>query len=293
MANRRSAGEIVFDSANICLLIFLSAITLYPLLFVLFSSISDPKLLVSERGLLIWPAGFSLKAYRAVIDNPMIGVGYMNTLLYVTIGTVLNMVITSFAAYALSRKDVLWRNPIMFMIVFTMFFSGGLIPTFILIQDLGMMDTRWALILPGAMSAFNMIVMYTSFQALPAALEESAKLEGAHDFTILFRIVLPISLPIVAVMILFYGVAHWNSWFPASIYLRNRDLFPLQLVLRDILIANDTQRMLVGARGSDQSYISDTIKYATIMMATVPILALYPFLQKYFVKGVLVGSIKG
>lgn len=262
-------------------------------MFVLFSSISDPKLLVSERGLLIWPAGFSLKAYRAVIDNPMIGVGYMNTLLYVTIGTVLNMVITSFAAYALSRKDVLWRNPIMFMIVFTMFFSGGLIPTFILIQDLGMMDTRWALILPGAMSAFNMIVMYTSFQALPAALEESAKLEGAHDFTILFRIVLPISLPIVAVMILFYGVAHWNSWFPASIYLRNRDLFPLQLVLRDILIANDTQRMLVGARGSDQSYISDTIKYATIMMATVPILALYPFLQKYFVKGVLVGSIKG
>jgi putative aldouronate transport system permease protein len=200
---------------------------------------------------------------------------------------------TSFGAYALSRQHVMWKNPVMFLIVFTMFFSGGLIPTYLLIQDLGMLNTRWALIIPSAMSAYNLIIMRTSFQSVPVSLEESAKLDGASDFTVLFRVILPLSMPVVAVMILFYGVAHWNSWFSALIYLRKRELYPLQLILREILITSSTESMMTSVGGADKTPIGETIKYATIIVATGPILLLYPFLQKYFVKGVMIGAIKG
>lgn len=187
----------------------------------------------------------------------------------------------------------MWKNPIMFLIVFTMFFNGGLIPTYLLVNNLGLLDSRWALIIPSAMSAYNLIIMRTSFQGIPVSLEESAKLDGANDFTVLFRIVLPLSMPVVAVMILFYGVGHWNSWFNALIYLRTRDLYPLQLILREILITNSTDSMMTGVGGADKMPIGETIKYATIIVATIPILLLYPFLQKYFVKGVMIGAIKG
>ncbi|MGG1554701.1 carbohydrate ABC transporter permease [Paenibacillus ferrarius] len=289
----RSWGERLFDLSNSLLLILLSLLTLYPFVYVLFASVSDPTWIAQVRGLIWYPKGVTLEAYRLVFKNPSIITGYLNTLLYVVLGTSLNILMTSLGAYALSRKQVMWKNPVMFMIVFTMFFNGGLIPTYLLINDLGMVDSRLALIIPAAMSAYNLIIMRTSFQGVPASLEESAKLDGANDFTILFRVILPLSMPVVAVMILFYGVAHWNSWFSALIYLRTRDLYPLQLILREILITNSTDTMMTGVGGSDKIPIGETIKYATIIVATVPILLLYPFLQKYFVKGVMIGAIKG
>lgn len=289
----RSFGEKLFDLSNTVLLLLLSLLTLYPFLYVLISSLSDPAWIVKHRGLLWYPKGFNWEAYVMVFKNPSIITGYLNTLLYVAAGTTLNILMTSLGAYGLSRQSVMWKNPIMFMIVFTMFFSGGLIPTYLLVNDLGLVNTRWALIIPSAMSAYNLIIMRTAFQGVPVSLEESAKLDGANDFTVLFRLILPLSMPVVAVMILFYGVAHWNSWFSALIYLRTRDLYPLQLILREILITNSTDSMMTAVGGNDKMSIGETIKYATIIVATVPILLLYPFLQKFFVKGVMIGAIKG
>jgi len=290
---KRSIGEVLFDNFNYLLLTLLSLVTLYPFLYVLFASLSDPAWLVQARGPIWFPKGINIESYIHVFKYPSIIIGYGNTLLYVVAGTALNILMTSLGAYALSRQNVMWKNPIMFVIVFTMFFSGGLIPSYLLVESLGMVDTRWAIIIPSAMSAYNLIIMRTSFQAVPVSLEESAKLDGANDFTVLFRVVLPLSMPVVSVMILFYGVAHWNSWFSALIYLRDRELFPLQLILREILITNSTDSMMTGVGGGDKMPIGESIKYATIIVASVPILCLYPFLQKYFVKGVMIGAIKG
>ncbi len=290
---KRSFGERLFDNSNVIFLVLLSVFTLYPFLYVLIASLSDPAWLVKARGLIFYPKGLTLEAYKMVFANPSTMLGYMNTLFYVILGTSLNILMTSLGAYALSRQNVMLKNPIMFGIVFTMFFNGGLIPTFLLVNDLGMLDTRWALIFPTAMSAYNLIIMRTAFMGVPVSLEESARLDGANDFTILFKVIIPLSMPVIAVMILFYGVGHWNSWFNAMIYLRTRDLFPLQLILREILIQNSTDSMMTGVGGGDKMPVGETIKYATIIVATVPILCLYPFLQKYFVKGVMIGAIKG
>jgi putative aldouronate transport system permease protein len=290
---KRTLGERLFDGGNALFLLLLSVITIYPFLYVLFASLSEPNWVVQMRGLIGYPHGFTLQAYKLVFENPAIMSGYVNTILYVVLGTALNILMTSLGAYALSRQNVKWKNPVMFLIVFTMFFNGGLIPTYLLIIHLGLLDSRWALILPTAMSAYNLIIMRTAFQSIPISLEESAKLDGANDFTVLFRIVLPLSMPVVAVMILFYGVGHWNSWFNALIYLRTRELYPLQLILREILITNSTDSMMTGVGGADKMSIGETIKYSAIIVATVPILLLYPFLQRYFVKGVMIGAIKG
>ncbi|ALS28542.1 sugar ABC transporter permease [Paenibacillus sp. 32O-W] len=288
----RSAGERAFDASNAALLVLLSVVTLYPFLYVLFASVSIPSDFVQHRGILLWPKGFTLDSYRMVFENPNIVSGYLNTIFYVVVGTSLNILMTSLGAYALSRQNVMWKNAAMMMIVLTMFFDGGLIPRYLLVKNIGLLDSYWALIIPSAMTTWNLIVMRTSFQAVPVALEESARIDGASDWTILFRIVIPLSLPVIAVMVLFYGVWHWNKWFDALIYLRNRELFPLQLILREILIQNDTGSMMTSVSGGDRMPIGETIKYATIMVATLPILFLYPFLQKYFVKGVMIGAIK-
>lgn len=293
MLSHRSIGERIFDGANVFFMFLLSVVTLYPFIYVLFASLSDPAWLVKVRGIIWYPEGATLEAYRLVFQNPSILTGYLNTIIYVVAGTSLNILMTSLGAYALSRQNVMWKNPIMFMIVFTMFFNGGLIPTYLLVENMGLVDSRWALILPTAMSAYNLIIMRTAFQAVPVSLEESAKLDGANDFTVLFRIIMPLSMPVIAVMILFYGVYHWNSWFQALIYIRTRELYPLQLILREILISNSTDSMLTSVGGGDKMPVGETIKYATIIVATVPILCLYPFLQKYFVKGVMIGAIKG
>ncbi|CAH1221583.1 L-arabinose transport system permease protein AraQ [Paenibacillus allorhizoplanae] len=292
MIRTRPLGERVFDLVNVLFMLGLIAVTLYPFLYAVFASFSSPAELMQHRGLLVAPAGLSLQAYKLVLRDPMMTIGYGNTLFYVILGTLLNLLLTSFAAYALSRRNVLYAGKIMFAIVFTMFFSGGLIPTYLIIKSLHLFDTRWVMILPTAINTWNLLVMRTSFQQVPAALEESARIDGANDFGILFRVFIPVSLPILAVMTLFYGVQHWNSYMDAMIYLRDRHLYPLQLVLQEILIANSTESMTTTVSDFDKGLVQETIKYATIVVATVPILLLYPFLQRYFVKGVMLGAIK-
>jgi putative aldouronate transport system permease protein len=291
--NRQSRGERAFNVVNIILLLGLVVVTAYPLIYVVFASVSDPSELIANRGALLRPLGFSLDAYRLVLQNPMIAIGYRNTLFYVVVGTAVNLVLTCLGAYALSRQNLLLRKPIMILIVFTLFFNGGLIPTFLLVgQTLQMQDTVWALILPTAVSTWNLIILKTAFESVPVSLEEAARIDGANDFTILWRVVLPLSLPAIAVVVLFYSVAHWNAYFNALVYIRSRDLYPLQLVLREILITSNLESMTTGVSSGDTYQVGQTIKYATIVVATLPILLIYPFLQKYFVKGALIGAIK-
>lgn len=290
---KRSTGEIVFNVFNSVFMAFLIMITLYPFLYVAFASFSDPNLMMRQTGLLLYPAGYSLASYKAVFRNPMITIGYFNTLIVVVIGTSINVLFTSMGAYVLSRKKLYWKKLFMVIVVITMFFSGGLIPLYLVILNLGMINTRWALIIPSAISTYNMIIMRTYFLTIPDEIEESAVMDGAHDLLILFRIIVPLATPIIAVMILFYGVGHWNSWFSAMIYLQNRNLYPLQLVLREILIINSIDSMTTDTSFADRAPIAETIKYATIMVSTVPILTIYPFLQKHFVKGIMIGALKG
>jgi len=290
---RKPLGERIFDWINILLLCLLVIVTLYPLLYVLFASISEPNQLVKYRGILWAPLGFSSASYEAVFLNPNIMTGYRNTLFYMVLGTTLNLFLTCLGAYGLSRKNLLLKTPITMFIIFTLFFSGGLIPSYLLVaRTLGWVDTPWALIVPGAVSTFNLLILRTAFEVVPPALEEAARIDGAHDWTILWRVIIPLSLPSLAVILLFYAVNHWNAYFSALIYLRDRTLYPLQLVLREILIANQTGDMTTGTLGGDVEPIGETIKYATIVVATLPILVLYPFLQRYFVKGVMIGGVK-
>lgn len=298
MKKRKSSGEVIFDIFNVLFMVFLSGVFLYPFLFVIFASFSEPVELVKHHGFLLKPLGFTLEGYKFVFKNPNIYYGYLNTVIYVTAGTALNIFMTSLGAFVLSRKSFLFKKFIMFMITFTMFFGGGLIPFFLLVNQLGMMDTRAALIIPGAISTWNLIIMRTAFMEIPDSLEESAKLDGANDIQVLFRIILPVSKAVIAVMALFYAVGHWNSWFNASIFLRNRKLFPLQLILQEILILNDTTMLsthdtqLLQDVNTNKAWYRTLVQYCTIIIATVPILFIYPFMQKYFVKGVMIGSIK-
>jgi putative aldouronate transport system permease protein len=291
MKIKRTKGEMIFQWLNLAVLTALILVTLYPFLHVLYASVSDPAQMTRHQGVLLWPIGFDLSACRSVLENPNIALGYRNTLIYVAAGTAISVLITTLSAYVLSRKGYLYKKALTLFAVFTMFFSGGLIPFYLQVQALRLTDTRWALLLPTAMSTFNLIVMRTSFAGIPDSLEESARIDGAQDFTILFRIVVPLSLPILAIMVLFYGVGQWNSWFYGMVFLRRRELYPLQLFLREILILSDTSNMTTGMV-TDREMMGETIKYATIIVTTVPILCIYPFLQKYFVKGMMVGAVK-
>jgi putative aldouronate transport system permease protein len=293
-AIRRGNGEVVFQWFNFLFMSAMIVITLYPFLHVLMSSLSDSRLLLSHTGIILWPEGFTWGAYKLVFLNPNILRGYANTLFVVTVGTSINLFLTCLGAYVLSRKGVPWTKTLMLLIVFTMFFSGGMIPSYLLVNNwLHLGNSLFALIIPGAISTWNLIILRTSFSSIPDSLFESAKIDGAHDFTILARIVVPLSLPALAVMTLFYGVHHWNAWFSSMLYLRDRDLFPLQLILREILIQNSTEYMTSNSSAGEIETVGESIKYATIMVATLPILFIYPFLQRYFVKGVMIGSIKG
>ncbi|AIQ66413.1 carbohydrate ABC transporter permease [Paenibacillus graminis] len=293
MKIKRTAGERLFDGANVLLMIALIVLTLYPLWHVLNASLSDSGRLMAHRGLLLFPEGFNLDSYKLVLSNPSILSGYRNTLVIVVLGTALNLLFTILGAYTLSRKSFMLRNPIMLAIVFTMFFNGGIIPTYLLINNtLHMGNSLLALIVPGLVSSYNLIIMRTAFQEISESLLESARIDGAGEVRILWRIVVPLSMPVIAVMVLFYGVAHWNSWFGAILYIRDRSLYPLQLVLREILIQNSTDSMTTSAAMGDKEAIGESVKYATVMVATLPILLIYPFLQKYFVKGVMIGAIK-
>ncbi|MGG1516483.1 carbohydrate ABC transporter permease [Paenibacillus oryzisoli] len=290
---RKSIAEHIFDGGNAILLLFLGAATLYPIIHVIAASLSNADQLMSHQGPLLFPLGLQWEAYRLVLNNPNIGTGFRNTLFIVVFGTILNVFMTAMGAYVLSRKQVYWNKILMLLIVFTMYFSGGLIPTYLLVyKTLHLKNSLFALIIPGMISTWNLIIMRTSFKQIPDSLLESAKIDGANDFGLLFRIVIPLSMPILSVMILFYGVGHWNAWFNAMLYLRERQLFPLQLILREILIQNNTDSMMTGVGSLDKQSVSESIKYATIVVATFPILVIYPFLQRYFVKGVMIGALK-
>lgn len=292
---KNSKEDRIFDIVNYVLLGIVLLIVMYPLIFVTVASISDPGA-VAKGEVWLLPKGINFVGYQKVFANREILNGYLNTILYTVAGTAVNIIMTILAAYPLSRKDLVGRNGITALFVFTMFFSGGLIPTYLIVKQLGMVNTMWALIIPNAVAVWNIIIMRTFFQqSIPHEVQESAQIDGCSNIKILLKIILPLSLPILAVMTLFYSVAHWNSFFSALIYLTERDKYPLQLLLREILIQSNMQDMIQSSEESLARTImeAESIKYAVVIIANLPVLMLYPFLQRYFVKGMVIGAIKG
>jgi putative aldouronate transport system permease protein len=298
MKKRIHLSDFIFDSVINILILAIAIACILPFVHVLMASFTKPEILVANKGLILWPKGFTAKGYELVFRNKDLLNGFKNTLMYVIVGTAVSLAVNTMAAYALSRKNVLWSRFLLLFASFTMLFSGGLIPFYLLIRQLGWLNTIWAVTIPGAVNVWNLIILRTSFQALPESLEESAKLDGANDFQIFARIIIPLSMPVIAVIILFCVVGQWNSWFNASIFLQKRILFPLQLFLKEILISNDTTKMVnnVAIPGIDFLAIDryrPLVQYCTTVVVTLPIVCAYPFLQKYFIKGVMIGSIKG
>ena len=290
---KASVGSCVFDVVNTIVLIALCFVTLYPMWYCLCASFTSTSYLSAHQGVLFWPQMFTTSAYRLAFTHPLLLSGYKNIMIVLLVSLPINIILTLFTGYFLASKDVMLKPVIQFLIMFTMFFSGGMIPIFLNIRDLGLYNTLWSLILPGAISVYNCIICRTAIQAVPESLTESAYLDGANDLIIVFRITLPLIMPTIAVLLMYYGVGHWNAWFPASIYLQDNNKLPIQNIMRSILIANSD---LLNSSGSETDKVDDfaeTIKYATIVLTTVPVLCIYPFLQKYFVKGVMIGAVKG
>ncbi len=283
-----------FQVINTTIMLFLIFVTVYPLYHVLVASFSDPILLMSHTGPLTKILGkATLAGYIKTLSNKSLLTGFRNTLFYIVVGTSLQMALTSFAAYTVSRKNFMLRNAIMKFMIFTMFFNGGLIPLFFAIRNTGIYNTIWVSSIPYAVSVYNVIIMKTFFESIPESLEEAAIIDGANDFKVFYKIILPLSKPVIAVMILYYGVGQWNSWFPAAMFTRDRVLYPLQLILREILIENSSQSADNLLEAIQDTYAKELVKYCTIVVSTVPILVVYPFLQKYFEKGVMIGAVKG
>lgn len=297
MVEKNSFSRKLFILFNTCLLIFLSLCSVLPIIHVVMSSFSDPVKLANSMGLVLWPKQFSLEGYKEVLKSVTVWKGYAHTLLYVTVQTTLGVFFTSLGAYVLSRKNLMLKNPIMLMITFTMMFNGGLIPNYLLMNKLGLLDTIWAVIIPGMITPMNIIIMRTFFLSIPDSLEESAKLDGAGAWTILFQIYYPLSKASLAVIALFLIVAQWNSYFIAMIYVQNRDLWPLQLVLKDLIASQQGAAILASQGGGGSAaytvMLTKVVNYAVIVVGSLPIFCLYPFVQKYFVKGVMIGSVKG
>jgi putative aldouronate transport system permease protein len=289
---KMGASEKIFRVFNIIFMLCFMFITAYPVWHVIVASFSDGKELLKHSGLLLYPLGLTAGAYKNVFRDPMILRGYVNTLIVVFFGVILNIAVTAVGAYVLSRRNVLWQKFLMSFILFTMLFKGGTIPFYFTVTGLGMDDSLLALIIPTAVNTFYLIIMRTSFLSVPESLEESARLDGAGHLTVLLRIVMPLSMPIIAVMLLYYAVDRWNGWFNSMLFIKTRAKLPLQIILRGILLQNDTSMMTQGTTALDQESVGEAIKYAVIVVATVPILCVYPFLQKYFVKGALVGAVK-
>ena len=298
MRSRRvneSAGDKVFDVINYIVLTFMFLLVLYPLVYVVSASFSDAKQVLAGR-VYLWPVGFTLDGYKAVFRHPNIVSGFSNAIMYTVAGTLLNVFMTMIGAYPLSRKDFYGRNVIMLLFTITMFINGGLIPSYLLVKNLGMINTRWSMIIPGALSVWNLILTRTFLQAnIPDELLEASKMDGCNDITFLLRIVLPLSAPILAVITLYYAIGHWNEFFSAMLYLSDSKLYPLQLVLREILVKNQLPpgMMIDPILKQQMDNIRELLKYSLIVVATVPVMVIYPFVQKHFVKGVMIGAIKG
>ena len=284
----------VFDVMNYVLLTLCFLLVAYPLYFVVIASISDPVDVNAGR-VVLYPVKATLDGYKRILEYQSFFTGYRNTLIYTGVGTLLNMLVTVPAAYALSRKDLVGRNFFMMLITFTMIFTGGLMPTFLLVRDLNLLDTIWAMVLPVAVSAWNLIVARTFFQQnIPDDLLEAAQLDGATNVQFFLQIVLPLSKSIMAVLVLFYAVSHWNNYSNALYYIMSDDKRPLQLVLRSILFENSMNDMVDDAANlAAQMRLGDLIKYGVIIASSLPLLIFYPFLQRYFIQGVMIGAVKG
>ncbi|MCL2035234.1 MAG: carbohydrate ABC transporter permease [Oscillospiraceae bacterium] len=289
-------GERKFDFADACIyliMFFTIVVTLYPVIYILSNSVSDMTAVMRNK-VVLFPIGFDLSAYKNVLSNKFIWTGYRNSTFLLFVGTFINVIMTICAAFPLSRTHFHFRKFFMIMIIFTMFFSGGMIPTFVIVDMLRLTDTIWSMVIPTAVSAINVIIMKSFFESIPASLEEAMKIDGGTDFTVLFKLILPLSKPVLAVISLYYGVAHWNGFTSALIYIRTRSLFPLQVILREMLLQNKLQEMItVDAAAADALGATRSIQYATIIVSIIPMLIIYPFLQKYFVKGVMIGAVKG
>ena len=292
MSIRSTRSDRIFDAVDTILLAAVLLIIAYPLYFVIIASFSDPSLV--SAGKVTWrPEGFTLAGYKRILSFSQIWLGYRNTIFYVILGTVISLVLTVTLAYPLSRKDFKLRTPLMMMVTFTMFFSGGMIPTYLCISKMHMLNTVWAVVLPGAIAASHVIIVRTFFQSIPRELTEAAAIDGCTNFKAFINIVLPLSKAVTAVIALYVASGLWNTYFGPMIYLTDRKLYPLQLFLRQILLQNDMQGADISAASvQEEQYIAQLIRYGVIIVSTVPMMLLYPFIQKYFVKGVMIGSIK-
>ena len=293
----QTRGDKVFGVINAIFIVFITIITLYPLIYVCSASISSPASVTSGR-MWLWPTDITLEGYKRILKNSEIWMGYVNTIFYTVVNVAISLAVTLPAAYALTVKSLPGRKFIVFVFSVTMFFSGGMIPLYVVCRNLGLVNTLWAVILPSATSMWYIILTRTFFQStIPHELEEASEIDGCSVFATFLRIVIPLSAPIIAVMALYFGVGRWNSYFGEMIFLRDRGKFPLQLFLREILImATFNQENASNADAitmAEQLRIASIIKYATMIVATLPVIAAYPFIQRYFVKGVMIGSIKG
>lgn len=299
-AIKESKGDRLFLAANYIYLTIALIIVAYPLIYIISASISNPQY-VNSGEMWLFPKDLTFEGYKRVFQEGKIWTGYLNTIIYTVLGTAISLAITLPAAYAMSRKDFVGRNFFMGMFMVTMFFSGGLVPSYLLVKDLGMINTIWAIVIPSAASIYNIIVTRTFFQStIPRELEEAAQIDGASTTRLFFTVIIPLSMPIIAVMSLFYGVAQWNSYFSALIYLNDEARYPLQMVLRQILVLQQmsaaTGGMIEGSTAeamNNKAELASLVKYAVIIVSTLPIIVVYPFLQRYFVQGVMIGSVKG
>ena len=291
-----SMGSKIFDVCNVIFMVLLMIITVYPFLYVLFASLSEPLRLFSHQGILLAPLGLSLKGYQFVLNYRAIWNGYAVTIFLSTVGTALTLIASLLFAYVLSKKDSMLHGFFTFAAVFTMYFNGGMIPMYLIVKELGLLDSLWSLILPGLISTYYVIILRTAIMSVPKEMIESAELDGAHELIILVRILIPLIVPTIAAIGLFIVVGYWNSWTNALLYIQDGKKQPLQMILRQIVVKNDMSAAAgTGAsnRSGEDSATRLLLKYATIIVSVVPIICVYPFLQKYFTKGVMIGAIKG
>lgn len=296
---KRSRSDIIFDTVIFIILTFILLLVAYPLYFIIISSFSSPDKVASGQ-VIFYPKGFNLNGYKEVFKNSQVVKGFLNSLIYTTVGTCINLLLTIPTAYALSRKKFHGRNLVTIFYMITMFIGGGMIPTYLVVQKMGMLDSMWALVVPGAISVYNMIVARTFFQQnISEELYEAAELDGCGHGKFFFSIALPLSKAIIAIMVLYYGVGHWNSYFSALLYMQTESKYPLQLVLRSILVQNEAQLNQVITSAAQQEAmiarreLTELMKYSLIIISSIPVLVLYPFIQKHFTKGVMLGSVKG
>ena len=288
MKIKKTWEDIIMDAVIGVVLIIFALACLYPIWFVLMASFSDSTSVVMSRGLLLWPKNFSVKAYQLVFQNKLFSTGFLNSIKLLAMSLPINLTLTVMCGYFLACNGMMFKKPIAYMIMFTMYFSGGMIPQYLNVKELGLYNTHWAIVLTGARSVYNCFICRTAIQSIPDSLRESAYLDGANDLQILFKVIIPLIKPTLAVLAMYYGVGTWNGWFKASIYLKENAMVPIQNVLRSVLIMGED----AGVEGAYVNEYAETIKYAAIVVSTVPVLCVYPFLQKYFTKGVLVGAVK-